>query len=90
VMCEPCSVCKGRGTLKSPETICYEIFREILREARAYNNEKFLVLASSVVIDRLLDEESDNVTDLETFISCTIEFQVESVYSQEQYDIILV
>jgi len=90
VMCEPCSVCKGRGTLKSPETICYEVFREILREARAYNNEKFLVLASSVVIDRLLDEESDNVADLEAFISCTIEFQVEAVYSQEQYDIILV
>lgn len=90
VMCEPCPVCQGRGTLKSTETICYEIFREILREARAYNNEKYLVLASSLVIDRLLDEESSNVTDLEEFISCTIQFQVESVYSQEQYDIVLV
>ncbi|MBR9910524.1 MAG: ribonuclease G [Gammaproteobacteria bacterium] len=90
VMCEPCPVCDGRGTLKSAETVCYEIFREILREARAYNNEKFLVLASQVVIDRLLDEESANVADLEVFISCTIQFQVESIYSQEQYDIILV
>ena len=90
MMCEPCSVCKGRGSLKSAETVCYEIFREILREARAYNNEKFLVLASQVVIERLLDEESANVADLEEFISCTIQFQVESIYSQEQYDIILV
>lgn len=90
VMCEPCPVCEGRGTLKSAETVCYEIFREILREARAYNNEKFLVLASQVVIERLLDEESANVADLEEFISCTIQFQVESIYSQEQYDIILV
>lgn len=90
IMCEPCSVCQGRGTLKSAETVCYQIFREILREARAYNNKKFLVLASQVVIERLLDEESANVADLEEFISCTIQFQVESVYSQEQYDIILV
>ncbi len=90
VMCEPCSVCQGRGTLKSAETVCYEIFREILREARAYNNEKFLVLASQTVIERLLDEESSNVADLEEFIDCTIQFQVEGIYSQEQYDIILV
>lgn len=90
VMCEPCPVCDGRGTLKSAETVCYEIFREILREARAYDNEKFLVLASQMVIDRLLDEESANVADLEEFIDRTIQFQVESIYSQEQYDIILV
>jgi ribonuclease G len=90
VMCEPCPVCQGRGRLKSAETVCYEIFREILREARAWDNKKFLVLAAPVVIDRLLDEESANVADLEEFISCTIQFQVESVYNQEQYDIILV
>lgn len=90
VLCEPCSVCKGRGTLKSAETVCYEIFREILREARAYDNEKFLVLASQLVVERLLDEESSNVADLEEFIKCSIQFQVEAIYSQEQYDIILV
>ncbi len=90
VLCEPCPVCKGRGSLKSPETVCYEIFREILREARAYDNEKFLVLASQVVIDRLLDEESANVADLEEFIGRAIEFQVETIYHQEQYEIILV
>ncbi len=90
VLCEPCPVCSGRGTLKSAETICYEIFREILREARTYDNERFLVLVSQPVIDRLLDEESDSVADLEAFISRTIQFQVESIYNQEQYDIILV
>lgn len=89
VMCEPCPVCQGRGTLKSPETVCYEIFREILREARTYETEKFLVLASQAVIDRLLDEESSNVADLEMFVGRTIKFQVESIYNQEQYDIIL-
>ena len=89
VLCEPCNVCKGRGTIKSAETVCYEIFREILREARAYENRVFLVLAASTVIDRLLDEESAHVADLEEFIGATIQFQVETVYSQEQYDVIL-
>ncbi len=89
MLCEPCPVCKGRGKLKSPQTVCYEIFREILREARAYDSENFVVLASQVVIDRLLDEESANVADLEEFINGTIRFQVESIYHQEQYDIIL-
>lgn len=90
VMCEPCPVCKGRGVLKSPQTVCYEIFREILREARAYDNEKFLVLAAPSVIDCLLDEESTHVADLEAFVGRAIEFRVETIYNQEQYDIVLV
>ncbi|WP_043526865.1 ribonuclease G [Litchfieldella xinjiangensis] len=88
-LCEPCSVCSGRGTLKTPETVCYEIFREILREDRAYSAETYMVLASQAVVDRLLDEESAAVADLEVFIGKTIRFQVEIHYSQEQYDIVL-
>lgn len=90
MMCEPCPVCAGRGQVKSAETVCYEIFREILREARTYNNDKFLVLAAPVVVDRLLDEEAAYVADLEAFIGRTIEFQVETLFTQEQYDIVLV
>lgn len=89
VLCETCPVCDGRGVLKSAETVCYELFREILREARTYDNEKFIVLASQKVIDRLLDEESSNVADLEEFIGRTVEFHVETMYHQEQYDIVL-
>ena len=88
-LCEACSTCAGRGTLKTPETVCYEIFREILREERAYSAETYMVLASQPVVDRLLDEESSSVADLETFINKTIRFQVEQHYSQEQYDIVL-
>jgi len=90
MLCEPCPLCSGRGLVKSAETVCYEIFREILREARAYDNDKFLVLASQLVVDRLLDEEAAYVADLEAFIGRTIEFQVESLFTQEQYDIVLV
>jgi ribonuclease G len=89
VLCEPCESCQGRGKLKTAETICYEIFREILREARAYQPEGYRVLANQKVVDRLLDEESGNVADLESFIGRTIKFQVETMYSQEQYDVVL-
>ncbi|PHQ26842.1 ribonuclease E/G [Marinobacter guineae] len=89
VLCEPCPICDGRGFLKTSETVCYEVFREILRVNRAYDAESYLVMASQSVVDRLLDEESDNVADLETFISKTIRFQVEPFYSQEQYDVVL-
>lgn len=90
ILCEPCPACRGRGLLKTAETVCYEIFREILRDARAYDNEEFMVLAAQNVVDRLLDEESTNLADLETFIGKPIKFQVENIYNQEQYDIVLV
>ena len=89
VLCEPCANCQGRGILRTAETICYEIFREILREARAYQANSYLVLANQKVVDRLLDEESGNVADLEAFIGRTVKFQVETMYSQEQYDVVL-
>lgn len=90
VLCEHCPTCEGRGTLKTAETVCYEIFREILRAVRAYDGDSYTVLASESVIDRLLDEESDNVADLEEFICKPIRFQVEPIYSQEQFDVVLV
>lgn len=89
ILCEPCPVCDGRGFLKAAETVCYEVFREILRINRAYEAESYLVMASQKVIDRLLDEEADNVADLETFIGKSIRFQVEPFYTQEQYDVVL-
>jgi len=89
-LCEPCNVCHGTGLLKTAETVCYEIMREILRVNRAYEAKIFLVMASQSVIDRLLDEESDNMADLETFIGKQIKFQVELMYNQGQYDVVLV
>ena len=88
-LCQPCPCCSGRGTLKTPETTCYEIFREILRESRQYDAEQLLVIASPDVIDLLLDEESDNLAELEQFIKKPVRLQSESMYNQEQYDVVL-
>jgi len=89
ILCEPCPQCNGRGTVKTVETICYEIFRELLREARQYEARKFLVLASQDVVDMMLDEESTSVAELEAFIGVPIKFQAEALYTQEQYDVVL-
>ncbi len=89
VLCEPCPGCEGRGSIKTRETTCYEIFREILRQSRQFEARQFLVLASQAVVDMLLDEESTSVADLEVFIGKSIKLQVESQYTQEQYDVVM-
>ena len=89
ILCEPCSHCQGRGSLKTPETVCYEIFREILRQHRAYDTDTYLVLAAQPVVDHLLDEVSDHVAELESFIGKTVRFQVEPMYTPEQFDVVL-
>ncbi|MEQ8937687.1 MAG: ribonuclease E/G, partial [Gammaproteobacteria bacterium] len=89
ILCESCPTCDGRGSIKTAETICYEIFREILREVRQFDANKLLVVASQKVVNILLDDESDSVAELEAFIGRPITFQVETLYTQEQYDIVL-
>jgi ribonuclease G len=88
ILCEPCPTCGGRGTVKTKETICYEIFREILREVRQFDTGKPLVVASQTIVDLLLDDESASVAELEEFIRRPITIQVEPLYHQEQYDIV--
>jgi ribonuclease G len=88
-LCEPCPACSGRGTLKTAETVTYEIFREITRAVRQFNAEKLLVMASPKVVSRILEEESSAVAELEEFISKSIRFQPEEHYSQEQFDVVL-
>lgn len=90
VLCESCPTCDGRGLIKSAESVCFEIFREILREARQFEAQKLLVVASQTVVDVLIDDESQGVVELEEFIGIPIRFQVEPGYTQEQYDVVLV
>jgi ribonuclease G len=89
ILCEPCPVCHGRGEIKTPQTVCYQILRELLRESRQFEAREFRILASQMVIDLFLDEESQSLAMLEEFIAKPISLQVETMYTQEQYDIIL-
>ena len=89
ILCEPCPSCQGRGRLKTPQTVCYEIQREIVREARRYDVQAFRILAAPNVIDLFLDEESQSLAMLIDFIGKPISLAVETAYTQEQYDIVL-
>jgi len=88
-LCEPCPTCQSRGNVRTSQTICYEILREILREARQFSPREFRILASQSVVDLFLEEESQHLAMLGDFVGKPISLEVASGYSQEQYDIVL-
>ncbi|AJC45381.1 MULTISPECIES: ribonuclease G [Xanthomonas] len=86
---EPCPECSGRGSIKTAETVTYEIFREITRAVRQFDAARLLVIASTKVVARITDEESAAVAELEEFLGKTIRFQADEQYLQEQFDVVL-
>ena len=90
LLCCPCPTCEGRRYVKTPETVAYEIFREIVRQARQFEVQGLMVLAHQDVIELLLDEESAALGELEVLVGKPIRLQTEALYSQDQYDVVLV
>jgi ribonuclease G len=89
VLCEPCPLCQGRSEIKTAQTVCYEIQREIVRAARQFDARGFRILASQQVIDMFLDEESQGLAMLIDFVEKPISLSVENTYTQEQFDVVL-
>ncbi|MCR5865359.1 MAG: ribonuclease G [Aquincola tertiaricarbonis] len=89
MLCEPCPTCAGRGQVKTPRSVCYDILREILREARQFDPKEFRVVASAAVVEMLLDEESQHLAGLSDFIGKPISLSAEPTSNPEQYDIVL-
>jgi ribonuclease G len=90
LLCRPCPSCDGRGFVKTPETVCHEIFREIVRQSRQFASKELLILAHRDVIDRLLDEESAALAELEPQVGRPIRLQAEALYGVDQYDVVLI
>ena len=89
LLCEPCAVCAGKGIVKTSRSVVYDIFREILREARQFSPREFRIIAAPKVIDLFLDEESQHLAELSDFVGKPISLQSESSAGQEQYDVVL-
>lgn len=89
VLCQTCPSCDGRGYVKSPETVCYEIFREVLRQHRQFDFQEVLVLARPGIIERMLDEESTSVAEIEEITGKPIRLQSEGMYAPDQFDVVL-
>jgi ribonuclease G len=90
VMCQPCPTCHGRGFVKTPETVCYEIFREILRQHRQFSVRELVVLAHQDVIEMLLDEESASLAELSDLTGKPIRLQAEGLHAPDQFDVVLI
>ncbi len=89
VLCNDCPTCQGRGTVKTVETVCYEIMREIVRVHHAYDSDRFLVYASAAVGEALKSEESHALAEVEIFVGKQVKVQIEPLYSQEQFDVVM-
>jgi ribonuclease G len=89
MLCQPCPTCTGRGQIRTARTVCYEILREILREARQFSPKEFRVIAAPAVVDLLLDEESQHLAGLSEFIGKPISLQSEATMNPELFDIVL-
>jgi ribonuclease G len=87
--CEPCATCQGKGEIKTAQTVCYEILREIVREHRQFNPREFRIVAAPDVIDLFLEEENQFLAQLGDFVAKPIKLQAEGSFRQEQYDIVL-
>ena len=90
LMCAPCPTCQGRGFVRTAETMCQDIFREIVRQSRQFASRELLILAHQDVVDRLLDEESPALAELEIQVGRPIRLQVEALYEVDQFDVVLV
>ncbi len=86
-LCEPCLVCDGSGSVKTPITVCYEIFRALIKEANRYKSPSYTIVASPVVSE-LLIEEASGLADIEELIQANITLKVDKAFSQERYAIV--
>jgi ribonuclease G len=89
-LCRPCPNCDSRGFVKTAETVAYQIFREVLRQAQQFDSQELIVLAHQDVIELLLDEEAAALADLELATGRPIRLQAEARYAEEQFDVMLV
>jgi ribonuclease G len=90
LLCVACPTCEGRGFVKSAETVCNEIFRDIVRQSRQFASRELLILAHQDVVDHLLEDESATLAELEAQVGRPIRMQVEALYGVDQYDVVLV
>ncbi|KLV06397.1 MULTISPECIES: ribonuclease G [Photobacterium] len=89
VLCDTCPTCEGRGTVKTVESVCYEILREITRVNRAYDADRFVVYVSPAVAEALAGDEYHALAELEVFIGKQVKIKAEPLYVQEQFDVVM-
>lgn len=87
VLCEPCSYCDGEGYLKSKQTVCYEILREMQREREELFGKNVQVVVHPEVAARFYDEERSPLERMEERLQARILVKADPAFHQEQYEI---
>lgn len=88
-LCEPCQVCLGTGRVKTAETVCSEIFREVVRATRQFETGQLQVMAAPKVIEKLLEDHDATVAELTDRLGTAIRFQPHTDYAPDQFDVVL-
>jgi ribonuclease G len=87
ILCEPCFYCDGEGYLISRQSICYNIYREILRDAYDMNAGRLTIRVNPQIAEFLHGEENDIITSLERKIGKQIVIYPNPQFHMEQFDI---
>jgi len=90
VLLRNCPHCEGIGHIKSLTTICYQVFRELVAEARAYPCNTLTIIAHPDLIDLLLGEESEGIAQVESFLGKAVSLKSDADLAPENYEIVLV
>ena len=86
-LCEPCFYCDGKGYLVSRKSVCYTIYREILREAGDIRGEPLTVRVNPEIAELLHGEENLVINSLEKKLGRQIVIYPAPAYHVEQFDI---
>ncbi|WP_163934587.1 ribonuclease G [Paraferrimonas sp. SM1919] len=89
VLSDDCPACQGRGIMKTVETVCYEIFREIIRVDRAYSTDEFVVYCSNAVHEVLSLDEHQHLAELEVYVGKKINLKCDHLYTQDKFDVVM-
>jgi ribonuclease G len=89
MLCVKCNSCHGSGLVKTVESVCYELFREIIRTVRQFQTGQIMVIASSALVDYIYDEQTESLAELEEELGKRISLQPEASYVQDQFDVVL-
>jgi len=87
VLCEPCSYCDGKGFIKSPLTVCYEIFTELRRLALSNRNCKIMITANPQVADLIYDDEREGIERIEKENGYKIIVKADRNFHQEYFEV---
>ncbi len=89
LLTETCVHCAGSGRVKTVMSVCSEIFREIQRATRQFETGQLMVIAAPTVIEKIHDEFTTTIAELEERGAPPISFKAEEGYGQEQFDVVL-